>query len=281
MSLSDDEQPIDWKLLSSTLSPHAFAALQGHLLSTDGSDEVTSDSVAPCNKNDTKSAVKNAVFKEQDYWEERFADEEKYDWLLSFEQLQIHLTPLLDVNERILIVGCGNSGLSAGLYDLGFKNITNIDFSETVVEKMKMAHSEQRPLMQWITMDMTDMNFEPMSFDVVIDKASMDALMVDEGDVWNPQESTIDITDRMCMGISKILKPNTGKFIQLSFAQPHFRTKYLMGLNLKNDKGIREIQSPYESSCGFCERYGWTLSFTTIDTEAGCLNSFLYVMRVK
>ena len=281
MSLSDDDEPIDWKHLSSSLSPHAFAALQGHLLSSDGGEKVTSDSSALCKKSDTKGVVNNAVFKEQDYWEERFADEEKYDWLLSFEQLQIHLIPLLDVTEQILIVGCGNSGLSAGLYDAGFKNIVNIDFSETVVDKMKIAHSEQRPLMQWITMDMTDMNFDPMSFDVVIDKASMDALMVDEGDVWNPHESTIDITDKMCIGISKILKLHSGKFIQLSFAQPHFRTKYLMGLNLKNDDGNRVIDSPYESSSGFCERYGWTLSFTTIDTEAGCLNSFLYVMRMK
>jgi hypothetical protein len=46
----------------------------------------------------------------------------------------------------------------------------------------QQGHSEMR----WLTMDMLDMSFDDSSFDVVIDKATMDALMVDEGDVWNP-----------------------------------------------------------------------------------------------
>ena len=227
-----------------------------------------------------KPTTNNAVFKEHSYWEERFAEEEEYDWLLSYEQLQTHLIPLIKFTDKILIVGCGNSRLSAGLYDAGFTSITNIDFSDIVIEKMKLLHGDVRPLMEWIFMDMTDLKFEERSFDVVIDKASMDALMVDEGDVWHPNSSTINITDRMCLGLSKVLILNTGRFIQLSFAQPHFRTKYLMGQHLHVESDSILAVSPFESMSGFCERYQWTLSFSTIDTEAGCLNSFLYVMNL-
>lgn len=291
MAESDDDEVgsgiVDWNSLSSNLSPEVFAALQNHMVG--GKEEKSVNAVIDCaaaNENDdlldaVKPAVNNTVFKEQGYWEERFTEETEYDWLLSYEQLRTHLIPLLKVSDKILIVGCGNSRLSAGLYDAGFTDIVNIDFSATVIERMKKTHIEERPHMQWITMDMTDMHFEPASFDVVIDKASMDALMVDEGDVWDPKQGTIDITDKMCNGITKVLVPQTGKFIQLSFAQPHFRTKYLMGLHLEDGSDSDPAISKYGSSTGYCERYGWTLSYSIINTEAGCLNSFLYVMGLQ
>jgi EEF1A lysine methyltransferase 4 len=290
MTDSDDSDSeagtIDWNRLSSNLSPDVFAALQNHLVGEKEEHSVnaaidcatTIDDVKVADA--AKPAVNNAVFKEQGYWEDRFTEETEYDWLLSYEQLRTHLIPLLKVSDRILIVGCGNSRLSAGLYDAGFVDIVNIDFSATVIERMKKTHIEDRPQMQWITMDMTDMRFEAGAFDVVIDKASMDALMVDEGDVWDPEQETIDITDKMCKGIKEVLVPQTGKFIQLSFAQPHFRTKYLMGSHIEEGSDIEAVISKYGSSTGHCKRYGWNLSYSIINTEAGCLNSFLYVMTL-
>lgn len=277
---------IDWNSLSTNLSPDVFAALQNHLVG--GKEERSVNSVIDCATIEddveitdaAKPPVNNAVFKEQGYWEDRFTEETEYDWLLSYEQLRTHLIPSLKVSDRILIVGCGNSRLSAGLYDAGFIDIVNIDFSLTVIERMKKTHAEERPQMRWIKMDMTNMSFEAASFDVVIDKASMDALMVDEGDVWDPKQETIDITDKMCRGITKVLVPKTGKFIQLSFAQPHFRTKYLMGSHMGEGLHSEAVISKYESCTGHCKRYGWTLSYSIINTEAGCLNSFLYVMTL-
>lgn len=40
--------------------------------------------------------------------------------------------------------------------------------------------------MSWRVMDMTALDFPDGSFDVVIDKAAMDALLTDEGSVWEP-----------------------------------------------------------------------------------------------
>ena len=282
--VGDEVETINWQSLSSMLSADVFAALRNHLVVDENDREIPKFMSLESSDNLSYSHVKpttnNAVFKEHSYWEERFSEEEEYDWLLSYEQLHTHLIPLLKFTDKILIVGCGNSRLSAGLYDAGFTSIINIDFSSIVIEKMKLLHGDLRPLMKWIFMDMTDLKFEESSFDIVIDKASMDALMVDEGDVWHPNSSTIDVTDRMCLGLSKVLKSNTGRFIQLSFAQPHFRTKYLMGQHFHEESESNLAVSPFESMAGFCERYQWTLSFSTIDTEAGCLNSFLYVMKL-
>ena len=61
-------------------------------------------------------------------------------------------------------------------YKAGYHNIINIDFSAVLIAKMKDFYPE----MQWICADMTKLRdtFQKESFDVVIDKAAMDAIMV-------------------------------------------------------------------------------------------------------
>ena len=38
--------------------------------------------------------------------------------------------------DRMLVIGCGNSEISADLFDNGYTHITNIDFSPLVIEEM-------------------------------------------------------------------------------------------------------------------------------------------------
>ncbi|RYG97514.1 class I SAM-dependent methyltransferase [archaeon] len=215
----------------------------------------------------------NADFKLQEYWERRFQKEESYEWLTSWKNVRTQILPYIKPTDRILIVGCGNSSFSADIYDEGFHNITNIDFAESVITRLRELHVLSRPEMSWEVMDMTALAFTDESFDVVLDKAAMDALVVDEGDVWDPDLSVIDVVDKMCLGISKVLK-STGIHMQISFAQPHFRTKYLIGYRAE---GVNS--SPYQASTGLAARYGWSLSYETIENEGGCLNSFLYIMK--
>lgn len=54
-----------------------------------------------------------------------------------------------------------------------------------------------------VVMDMTKLEFPAGSFDVVIDKCAMDALLVDEGDPWNPKEEIKETVDKMMTGISQ------------------------------------------------------------------------------
>ena len=81
------------------------------------------------------------------------------------------------------------------MYADGFTNITNIDYSLAVIETMrqqcrKLSH------MDWQVMDITDMQFDNESFDVVIEKGTLDAMLVLEDNPWNistEAEKTIDI----------------------------------------------------------------------------------------
>ena len=58
------------------------------------------------------------------------------------------------VTDNILVVGCGNSSLSADLYDVGHHNITNIDISDIVIRQMNEKHSKDRSNMKFLKMDM-------------------------------------------------------------------------------------------------------------------------------
>lgn len=126
-------------------------------------------------------------------------------------------------------------------------------------------------------MDMTDMSeLKTESFDVVIDKAAMDALMTREGDVWNPEQEVIDQSRSMCRHISRILKPEGGTHLHISFAQPHFRKKYLLGWHPKTEGEDPLTDQPEEYSLEF----GWTYRVETIagNEKDGCFHHFLYTM---
>jgi hypothetical protein len=64
---------------------------------------------------------------------------------------------VLNKSDKSLIIGCGNSEFSSEYYDAGYKSITNLDFSDLVIEEMKFKNDKIRPLMSWDVGDMTYM----------------------------------------------------------------------------------------------------------------------------
>jgi SAM-dependent methyltransferase len=145
----------------------------------------------------------NRVYGRREYWDARFAKEESYDWLGTYADVRPLLRAALRPTDRILLIGCGNSTLSADLYDDGFTQLTNIDYSAVVIDTMRAKHAEARPAMKWECMNMLALAFDDGAFDVVLDKAAMDALCVDEGDVWNPAENVRRDVHTLCRGIHR------------------------------------------------------------------------------
>ncbi|KAJ8474431.1 hypothetical protein ONZ51_g7205 [Trametes cubensis] len=124
------------------------------------------------------------------------------------------------------MLGCGNSTLSQDMYDDGYKNIVNTDYSGILIEKMRHKHSQSRPEMEWHEMDIRDLKFEDDSFDVAIDKGTMDAMMTAKADVWDPPEEVVQNCNREVDEVLRVLRKG-GIFIYLTFGQPHFRRRYL------------------------------------------------------
>ena len=60
--------------------------------------------------------------------------------------------------DKVLVIGCGNSKLSADIYDVGYHNIVNIDISDVVIKQMTQQHKKDRPEMKFVKMDMLNVS---------------------------------------------------------------------------------------------------------------------------
>eukprot|EP00210_Caulerpa_lentillifera_P008046 g7683.t1 len=119
-------------------------------------------------------------FKSKQFWNAFFIKRSKlpFEWYCSYQTLQSYLNRI-STSSRILIPGCGNSELSAEMYDVGYEEITNLDFSSLVIREMLTKNVRQRPKMKWMVMDVTKMRFQEAEFGAIVDKGALDALMGD------------------------------------------------------------------------------------------------------
>lgn len=78
------------------------------------------------------------------------------------------------------MVGCGNSELSEQMFDVGYKHLTNIDISETVVNHMNQRNAERRPDLTFQQVDATHMPYEDGSYQATLDKGTLDAMASEE-----------------------------------------------------------------------------------------------------
>ena len=98
-----------------------------------------------------------AEFRSQAYWDGFFKKRKSvpFEWYGEWDELKELLEQECDKGSHILNMGCGNSELTAHMYDSGYESITNVDFSKVVIMEMLRKHVRTRPKMRWLTMDMT------------------------------------------------------------------------------------------------------------------------------
>lgn len=64
------------------------------------------------------------------------------------------------------------------------------------------------------------------SWDLILDKGTLDALVAEKGSVWDPSDQVKDNARREIDGVLHLLKPG-GVFLYMTWMQPHFRLRFL------------------------------------------------------
>ncbi|XP_004834949.1 endothelin-converting enzyme 2 isoform X7 [Heterocephalus glaber] len=170
---------------------------------------------------------RNFEYCEVQYWDQRYrgaADSAPYEWFGNFSSFRALLEPELRPEDRILVLGCGNSALSYELFLGGFPNVTSVDYSSVVVAAMQARYAHV-PRLRWETMDARALGFPDDSFDVVLEKGTLDALLAGERDPWIVSSEGVHTVDQVLSEVSRVLLPG-GRFVSMTSAAPHFRTRH-------------------------------------------------------
>ena len=152
----------------------------------------------------------------REYWDQRYkSDSEPYDWYFEWSQVSPLLTNYIKSKNKTLVIGCGNSTMSAQLIQDHFERVISIDISDVVIKMMKETYKNE-PKLEWYTMSATQLSFDDECFDVVFDKGTIDAIICNDN---GPELVTDALTE-----IYRVLK-HSGKFIVITFESPSRRLK--------------------------------------------------------
>ncbi|XP_056421619.1 EEF1A lysine methyltransferase 4 [Hyla sarda] len=198
----------------------------------------------------------SARYKELEYWDNRYREQEQlqiggHEWFGDYRDFAHLVARELRPETGGLVLGCGTSSLSAELHKEGVRPLVSIDYSPVCIKEMAQRHANA-PDMSWMVMDARHLQFPDETFDLVIEKGTLDAMMVDEKDPWRVSQDTITLVDQVLSEVSRVLTPR-GCFMSITFSPPHFRA--------------RHYAQP---------QYGWSVS---CDTYGKDFHYFFYTMH--
>ena len=202
-------------------------ALSSHLISTDfGTSPIVYQAGTFKNCHPVK-------YSEKSYWDQRFELENQtgdgqHEWFTSYDSFK-HLifeeVKEMDV-KNIMILGCGNSTLSAELAkDFPEAVVTSTDYSEIVIKHMAANHGQYKNLV-WKVADIRSL--PSTKYDLVIEKGVVDALLAGQKS-RNLESMTPTLRldmENTFRSIRNTLNHNS-KFISISFDSPFLRRKIL------------------------------------------------------
>lgn len=169
-------------------------------------------------------AVGIAMLASRSYWNERYAADplpfdslQQFSSCVPYREALLRVLPDKEKGPKLLIVGAGTSRLPEELAAEGFE-VQTIDFSETSVDILNKRHKAAHLSIKNQIMDVTAMGFAEGSFDVVLDKATLDSVCCQDEEL--DAESTS--AGRMIDEVARVLKPG-GRYVVLSIAPPDQR----------------------------------------------------------
>jgi SAM-dependent methyltransferase len=157
-----------------------------------------------------------AHYSDAAYWDRRYEAhaETTFDWYQAYDALREDLLRAAPAGGATLVLGTGTSLMAEQLHDDGFRPVTAVDFSAAAVQVMhdRAADDGQppRPELVYHVGDAAALAEPDESFDVVVDKAMLDACFCGAS-----REAQHAHVGAVMEHVYRVLKPG-GKFATLT-----------------------------------------------------------------
>jgi hypothetical protein len=195
-----------------------------------------------------------AEFRSPAYWRNFFAARKgaAFEWYGAAADVLSVLAPAVPpAGARSLVVGCGNSALSEGLWAAGYKSTLSIDFDAGVVEEMRLKTGAACPGLEWAAADATTAldgggaGFAEGSYSAVVDKGLLDALLPEEGS-GEAEAGAL----RYLRGAARVLAPGAGALLVVSLLQAQVARLLLRAVAEQGGAWESAEVVPFESTGG-------------------------------
>eukprot|EP00948_MAST-09A_sp_MAST-9A-sp1_P002458 g2458.t1 len=183
-----------------------------------------------------------AQYGKYQYWDERYTkDPEPFDWYQRYSGVKEIIADNVQKSANILNIGCGNSRLSEDMYEDGYQSIANIDISEVVIAQMQAKYKEKYASMSFQKMNAMELKFPDQSFNVVLDKGTLDSVLCGEGSTSN--------VAKMLNEVARVMTDD-GVYVCISYGTTKNRLSYLETDELKDvwDVSVKQVAKPSVST---------------------------------
>eukprot|EP00752_Nemacystus_decipiens_P002602 g2435.t1 len=203
-------------------------------------------------------------------WEKRYQDGVFVEWYCGLD----HVLPLFErfvpKDSRVLDVGCGDKPLAWDMRDAGYTGrITSFDLSPTVINKLveesrSCARKRLHHGVEFRVLDARKLPFDAGSFDLVVDKGTVDAMLCDKTGKESARAT--------CREAARVAAPG-GWYIVVSHAHPSTAE----GMEVLSETLVPALlESSYSTPVG---RKG-TKEGQEEDDDDGCRQDFFWSIDV-
>ena len=132
----------------------------------------------------------NSRFGRQDYWNAFYEEEANFTWYAGWDELQPFVQEFVDTTGKILIPGVGNDAMLVDMYDDGFQELIAMDYAPEGIARCRdllgptrVWSDNQDTGVVLVVADARNLTgvFNDDSFDVVIEKGTLDAIYLSGG----------------------------------------------------------------------------------------------------
>lgn len=154
----------------------------------------------------------------QEYWQSFYKDRDAdFTWYAGWNDLRPLVEEWVAPTSSILLPGVGTDTVLRDMYLAGHQNLTAFDYAPESIEfcrtvLLKDILSADGDAVDLQTADARELPYETGSFDVVMDKGTLDAVFL-AGETMSERRANLD---QAVSELQRVLKPNGGIFWSLS-----------------------------------------------------------------